>query len=267
LHELENSELVTWVFDDGFVPSAKLTSDGNYSIVSDYLGTPVEAYDADGKRVWSAELDIYGRVKEFSGAVGFVPFRYQGQYHDVETGLYYNRFRYYDPESGQYTQQDPISLIGGNPTMYGYVNNPNYLIDPFGLFNLNDTGFSVYGLFRQGSNSPYYIGITNNIDVRRMQHLSSGRLFGTNTLRELDVNLTYGQARGFEQARIEFHGTKTGIRGQAISSNNLGNKNNSFDIKRTDARGQSFNSSRTEKLSQLDDSVNNTGNHANNGGC
>lgn len=38
-------------------------------------------------------------------------------------GLYYNRFRYYDPSLGQYTQQDPIGLAGGNPTLYGYVFN------------------------------------------------------------------------------------------------------------------------------------------------
>ncbi|WP_036128881.1 hypothetical protein, partial [Lysinibacillus sphaericus] len=37
--------LVTWVFNDGFVPSAKITSEGHYSIINDYLGTPVEAYD------------------------------------------------------------------------------------------------------------------------------------------------------------------------------------------------------------------------------
>ncbi|MFC9539000.1 hypothetical protein ACFTQ7_03855 [Lysinibacillus sp. NPDC056959] len=40
--------LVTWVFNDGFVPSAKITNEGNYSIISDYLGTPVEAYDRQG---------------------------------------------------------------------------------------------------------------------------------------------------------------------------------------------------------------------------
>jgi uncharacterized protein RhaS with RHS repeats len=74
---------------------AKLTNAGNYGIVSDHIGTPVEAFDAKGERIWSAELDIYGRVKEFTGEEDFIPFRYQGQYHDVETGLYYNRFRYY----------------------------------------------------------------------------------------------------------------------------------------------------------------------------
>ncbi|WP_068984833.1 hypothetical protein [Lysinibacillus xylanilyticus] len=52
--------LVTWVFNDGFIPSAKITNEGNYSIISDYLGTPVEAFDEEGNKVWSAELDIYG---------------------------------------------------------------------------------------------------------------------------------------------------------------------------------------------------------------
>ncbi|UED78820.1 RHS domain-containing protein [Lysinibacillus sp. CD3-6] len=125
--------LVTWVFNDGFVPSAKITSEGNYSIISDYLGTPVEAYDEQGHKVWSAELDVYGRVNEFTGEKDFIPFRYQGQYEDVEIGLYYNRFRYYDPEQGNYTQVDPIGLAGGNPTLYGYVSEPNTWLDPFGL--------------------------------------------------------------------------------------------------------------------------------------
>lgn len=48
-------------------------------------------------------------------------------------GLYYNRFRYYDPSLGQYTQQDPIGLAGGNPTLYGYVFNTMLELDPFGL--------------------------------------------------------------------------------------------------------------------------------------
>ncbi|CAM5203397.1 hypothetical protein LSPH26S_03192 [Lysinibacillus sphaericus] len=125
--------LVTWVFNEGFVPSAKITNKGNYSIISDYLGTPVEAYDEQGHKVWSAELDVYGRVNEFTGEKDFIPFRYQGQYEDVEIGLYYNRFRYYDPEQGNYTQVDPIGLAGGNPTLYGYVNDTNKWIDLFGL--------------------------------------------------------------------------------------------------------------------------------------
>lgn len=134
-NKLEN--LVTWVFNDGFVPNAKITNEGNYSIISDYLGTPVEAYDTNGNKVWGAELDIYGRVKTTEGNPDFIPFRYQGQYHDTETDLYYNRFRYYSPSDGIYTQQDPIGLAGGNPTLYAYVHNPHAWIDPFGLQRVN----------------------------------------------------------------------------------------------------------------------------------
>jgi RHS repeat-associated protein len=60
------------------------------------------------------------------------PFRYQGQYEDTETGLYYNRFRYYDPESGQYISQDPISLLGGF-NAYGYVTDTLVYTDALGL--------------------------------------------------------------------------------------------------------------------------------------
>ena len=47
--------------------------------------------------------------------------------------MYYNRFRYYDPNAGNYISQDPIGLAGDNPTIYGYVFDNNTEIDPFGL--------------------------------------------------------------------------------------------------------------------------------------
>ena len=79
--------LITWVFQDDFIPRGKITKDGNYSIISDYLGTPVEAYDEEGKKVWERNLDIYGRVKteEALGEKNLIPFRFQGQYEDEET--------------------------------------------------------------------------------------------------------------------------------------------------------------------------------------
>ena len=90
-------------------------------------------FDEDGKNVWDAELDIYGKVPTFKGSsLNDCPFRYQGQYEDSETGLYYNRFRYYDPESGNYISQDPIGLAG-DFNVYSYVLDTNYLVDCFGL--------------------------------------------------------------------------------------------------------------------------------------
>lgn len=136
--------LITWIFEDDLIPRGKLTEKQNYSIISDYLGTPERVYDESGKEVWERALDFYGRVKDAPkdryGRAGrrvgegkLIPFRFQGQYEDEETGLYYNRFRYYDLKEGCYTQQDPIGLAGGNPTLYGYVSDPLCELDPFGL--------------------------------------------------------------------------------------------------------------------------------------
>ncbi|MEI7184351.1 RHS repeat-associated core domain-containing protein, partial [Pectobacterium carotovorum] len=58
--------------------------------------------------------------------------RYQGQLYDAETGLYYNRHRYYDAESGQYLSPDPIGMLGGIRPQ-GYVHNPLEWVDPLGL--------------------------------------------------------------------------------------------------------------------------------------
>jgi len=48
IHEIHNEDVTTWVFDDGFVPVAKITNDNHCSIITDYLGTPAEAYDSEG---------------------------------------------------------------------------------------------------------------------------------------------------------------------------------------------------------------------------
>ena len=84
------------------------------------------------------EFDIYGRIREdiFNNKL-FIPFRQLGQYDDVETGLYYNRFRYYDSNTGTYISQDPIGLQGNNPNFYAYVSDTNTEVDIFGLSKYN----------------------------------------------------------------------------------------------------------------------------------
>ena len=112
--------LVTWVYEEGsYVPVAKIHNGERYTIISDYMGRPVEAYNSYGNVVWQADYDVYGDLLNIKGIRDFIPFRQLGQYEDDETRLYYNRFRYYNPRIGNYISQDPIRLRGNNSTLYG----------------------------------------------------------------------------------------------------------------------------------------------------
>jgi RHS repeat-associated protein len=125
--------LITWIYEQGsFVPCGKITGEEEYSIVSDYLGTPTHAFNSKGEKVWERELDIYGAVRKEIGQKRLVPQLYQGQWVDNETGLAYNRFRYYDNESGMYLSCDPSGLNGGYNS-YCYVSDSNFWSDVFGL--------------------------------------------------------------------------------------------------------------------------------------
>ena len=115
--------------------------------MSDYLGTPLQAFDNNGNKVWEQELDIFGRKRTGNNKSSFIPFKYQGQYEDVETGLYYNRFRYYDSCIGNYISQDPIRLSGNNPNLYAYVADNNWWGDIFGLIIV------YHGTTLEGANS------------------------------------------------------------------------------------------------------------------
>ncbi|MGJ7518214.1 RNase A-like domain-containing protein, partial [Pseudomonas baetica] len=54
------------------------------------------------------------------------------QYFDTESGLHYNRHRYYQPGSGRYLTPDPVKLAGGL-NAYQYTRNPTGWVDPLGL--------------------------------------------------------------------------------------------------------------------------------------
>jgi RHS repeat-associated protein len=103
----------------------------------DHLGTPQELTDHEGSIAWSAQHKAWGEARETISEAGRRagfrnPIRFQGQYFDEETGLHYNRYRYYDPDSGRFASSDPIGIKGGFNT-YAYGGNPVEWIDPLGL--------------------------------------------------------------------------------------------------------------------------------------
>ncbi|RYF75401.1 MAG: hypothetical protein EOO39_07000, partial [Cytophagaceae bacterium] len=127
-------EVITWLFEeDSFAPLGKLQGATRQSILTDHLGTPFAMMDQAGQRTWAAQTTAYGRVRLSEGTRSACPFRFQGQYEDVETGLYYNRFRYYAPHEGMYISQDPIRLSSGETNLYRYVADPTSQVDSLGL--------------------------------------------------------------------------------------------------------------------------------------
>ncbi len=173
--------ITTWLFDaDSFAPCGKIKGDKKYSIVTDHLGTPVQMYKDNGSLFWESELDSYGKVRVEKGEVGSCPFRYQGQYEDVETGLYYNGFRYYDSDEGLFISQDPIALWGDTLSLYSYVKDTNSWTDVLGL--AGSGGAYMFGF----ENGDKYIGkgeskrMNESVKIRSKQVAAKGE---NNTLK------------------------------------------------------------------------------------
>ncbi|MFC2250029.1 RHS repeat-associated core domain-containing protein [Labrys portucalensis] len=144
--------------------------DALFYIITDHLGTPREMVDERGKVQWAASYTAWGLIRglrvaasqaanddyantcvpqgstvprafgnlvlklvaEDTSQACICPIRFQGQWQDGETGLFYNRHRHYDPLAGQYTSPDPIRLDGGDRPQ-GYVDSPSDWVDPLGL--------------------------------------------------------------------------------------------------------------------------------------
>ena len=78
------------------------------------------------------QIRAYGQISRLDINKIDNPLRFQGQYFDPESGLHYNRHRYYNPDIGRYLTPDPVKLAGGI-NAYQYVPNPTGWVDPLGL--------------------------------------------------------------------------------------------------------------------------------------
>jgi RHS repeat-associated protein len=106
---------------------------GTYYYHFDALGSVVALSDAGGDTVAVYEYDVYGRVGA-SDPNHPNRFLFTGREFDKETGLYYYRARYYNPQIGRFLQTDPVGY-GAGMNWYGYcANNPIGLVDPYGLW-------------------------------------------------------------------------------------------------------------------------------------
>jgi len=141
----DDDGVITWLFEpESFSPLARVSEKrGAMAVFTDHLGMPLCLTDASGGVVWQGVTDTYGRCEVTEGDAALCPWRFPGQYEDAETGLFYNRFRYYDPGVGGYVSRDPIGLAGGL-AVHGYVDDPLTWVDPLGLMEVDpdDVNFS-----------------------------------------------------------------------------------------------------------------------------
>ncbi|MFI0779259.1 DUF6531 domain-containing protein [Streptomyces sp. NPDC021212] len=137
---------LTWDHDEtGLIPLAQTTryapsADAPqeevdtrfYAIITDLIGTPTHLVDDTGHTAWQSRTALWGLTTWNADATAYIPLRFPGQYHDLETGHHYNLHRHYDPETARYLTPDPLGLTPA-PNPATYVHNPHTWADPDGL--------------------------------------------------------------------------------------------------------------------------------------
>ena len=231
--EQEHSGRLLWLFDErSFVPVAMIKEGKAYSIMTDHLGTPTQAYDSEGNEVWSRMLDMDGNVLEETGNIGMIPFLFQGQYFDCETGLAYNRFRYYSPQMGIYVSQDPIRLAGGILNLYGYVYDANHYVDILGLdwnYVLVNSEGNIYYSGRASDSANLNDVARRHAGTKGTDGVRFGK--GDTIIRITPKGTQKPTVRGIEQIGIEDSSTpllgyeSNNVRGNKINGISITNKN------------------------------------------
>ena len=145
--EVSNGEYTWYIYlPNSFLPVALIKGYEIYYYHLDQLGTPVYLTDKNEQIVWQNQSDLFGNEDKIEQSSFEIrnsienPLRFQGQYFDSESGLHYNRFRYYCSKQGRFIHQDPMGLLGGI-NHYQYAPNSVNWVDPLGLCAKEDEPF------------------------------------------------------------------------------------------------------------------------------
>jgi RHS repeat-associated protein len=113
-------------------PLSEFRSNSTNYYQADVLGSITSLTSSSGATTETYTYDSFGKLVGSSGSVTN-PFQYTGRESDPETGLYFNRARYYQSDTGKFVSEDPLEFEGGDVNFYRYVlNSPLGTVDPIG---------------------------------------------------------------------------------------------------------------------------------------
>ncbi len=166
VHMTQGTDTLHFWYDAQGRPAIVEYNGTKYAYIHNLQGDIVGIIDSTGAEVVQYTYDAWGKVLSTAGTMASTlgtvqPFRYRGYVYDAETGLYYLRSRYYNPEWGRFINAD--SLIKGN--LYCYCeNNPIILLDTTGNFietfiDIISVGYSIFDVIRNPSDPGAWIGL------------------------------------------------------------------------------------------------------------
>jgi len=123
--------------------------------------------DSKGQVLWAASYSAWGAVDKLHASAVSNPIRLQGQYEDGETGLYYNRYRYFDAWTGIFVGQDPMRLATG-ANLYWYAGSTTLLADPLGLSCTFDASTNKWLNRQTGHTQPAPIDLSDLVHNGRL---------------------------------------------------------------------------------------------------
>jgi RHS repeat-associated protein len=131
---------------------ARMSSGGTAAwYLTDDLGSVRQMTDGSGVLQDTIAYDAYGSITSESSSTFGDRYKFTGREWDAETGLQYNRARYYDPKTGRWTSQDPLGFDAGDSNLYRYVTNtvleaadPSGLSPPASPFEFSIDGYNQW---------------------------------------------------------------------------------------------------------------------------
>ncbi len=146
--QTSNGTISSYIRGDRVLVKKDLTNQKDYYYLYNGHGDVVQMVGTDGSLVNSYQYDEWGNLTQQKETVAN-EFKYAGETYDAETGLYYLKARYYDPNMGRFINEDTVEGQIDNPltlNIYAYTsNNPIRYIDPTGhYYNANGSGGGTY---------------------------------------------------------------------------------------------------------------------------